>query len=189
MRNLEYDKLMKGYKVSLALLQQVDEKAHAQFRRYAGLLESDGGRFSQLLKDLKTEFFMGEKQKAIGRTQRVVLSNKLSKEQGIMAYSPLDDYSLNLCYEHINPLFIIQKIFSLHSVSLGDLKQDGDEIWFFSCDKSFDDRDLVTHYSVHIEDGQLVIMARDEKTDNSKFVKVINIEEFKNALKSRAATL
>lgn len=189
MKNLEYDKLMKGYKVSLALLKQVDEKAYAQIRRFANLLENDGGRFSTLLRDLKTEFFLGEKQKAIGRTQRVELSKTLSKERAIMAYSPLDDYSLNLCYEHINPLFVIQKIFSLHSVALGDLKQDGNELWFFTCDKSFDDRDLVTHYSVQIKDGKLLILARDEKTDNVKFVKEINVEELKNALKSRAETL
>lgn len=180
----EYKELIDGFSLSLKLLKEIDEKAYINFIKYTQLIESDGKRFSKLKEELRTEFFLMERTKILGRPQRIKIKKPFATEQCVISYSPANNYSLNMCFELITPIVILQNVYMLHSVSPRELKK-GSSILFFEIDKNFDKNTTAIHYSAKMVDDEIVITADYDKNHTKKVVNTIKICDLLNQSSGR----
>lgn len=96
----EYQKLVRGYAISLGLLKRCNKKAYSLFARVKNIFQKNNTFLAQMVRDLRVDFSRENDDLTIGEARIVVLNHGFLKgrESFAIAHMPAFGYALSLMH-------------------------------------------------------------------------------------------
>lgn len=180
MRNeYDYRNLIDGYSFSLSLLKLYNGKLYNKMMKAQELLDKNGTRFSEMIRDLRVDFANENDEKLSCDPKVISIDYKIYEEIFAFNYSPLNKYIFAMLYEKRTPIGSKKVVLEIMSRTFEEIKEKELENVFriSTLDSDGKVKKIYAYIAAVVEDSLLLLKQDLDKQQSVKPCLEIPLEE------------